>query len=149
MIPASYFWESGSVCSVWRQPAILCHRGQRLHQAVCTAVNYMHIIFSAVDDREEGIFGNTLQIIFFLFPSESLLKWRALTGYIISLFLQLSHYFVCSAAGIIACSFGLCQSVLPVFKESNEANAAKMLIVLWSGSSAIHIQLTVKPVTTS
>lgn len=111
--------------------------------------NYMHIIFSAVDDREDGIFGNTLQIIFFLFPSESLLKWRALTGYIISLFLQLSHYFVCSAAGIIACSFGLCQSVLPVFKESNEANAAKMLIVLWSGSSAIHIQLTVKPVTTS
>lgn len=30
--------------------------------------NYMHIIFSAVDDREEGIFGNTLQIIFFSVP---------------------------------------------------------------------------------
>jgi len=52
----------------------------------------MQIILSAVDDSEEGIFGDTLSR-FSLFPRESLRKRRARIGYIISLFLQLRHFF--------------------------------------------------------
>lgn len=62
--------------------------------SLCSS-NCMNIIFSAVDDREEGIFGNTLPKVFFF--SCSLVN-LCLTGHIISLFLQLCPYSACSTA---------------------------------------------------
>lgn len=71
--------------------------------------NYMRIIISAVDDSKQGILATSSPG--FCCSSENLpSKWRALTRYVISLFLQLGHSFVCSAAGILACSLGFCQS---------------------------------------
>lgn len=109
IIPASCLWESGSVHCVWRQPAIPCCGGQRLYQAIRRAVT-IRKLFSLQWMAVKKEFLATPFPGFLLFPRESLPKWRALTRYIISLFLQLGHYFACSTARILACSFGLCQS---------------------------------------
>lgn len=92
--------KAASSSLVWRAEAV---SGKLLSS------NYMQIITSAVDDSKEGILA-TSSPGFWCSSGDLLTKWRALTRYIISLFLQLGHSFACSAAGILACSLGFCQS---------------------------------------
>lgn len=69
--------------------------------------------------------------------------------YIISLFLQLGHSCL-QCCRDLSMQLGIFASQLTgVLKQSNDVNAAKMLIVLQSGRKSFCIQLTAKPVTAS
>lgn len=133
---------------VWKQPAVLWCGGQRLCQGIHWAVTICKLLpLQWVTVKKE--FGqHPLQD----FAAPQGIFWLNEGHLRVTLF----HYF-CSLGTLLPAAlqgsqhaaWDFASQLTGVLRRSNEANAAKMLIVLQSGRNSFHIQLTAKPVTTS